>query len=56
MYYLKHEHECFIRYKTRGAALIIFHYILISHYITNILIKIYYIKIVYDAVIKIKKN
>ena len=20
MYYLKHEHECFIRYKTRGAA------------------------------------
>ena len=19
-YYLKHEHECFIRYKTRGAA------------------------------------
>ena len=20
MYYLKHEHECFIRYKMRGAA------------------------------------
>ena len=20
MYYLKHEHECFIRYKTQGAA------------------------------------
>ena len=20
MYYLKHEHECFIRYKTRGTA------------------------------------
>ena len=20
MYYLTHEHECFIRYKTRGAA------------------------------------
>ena len=20
MFYLKHEHECFIRYKTRGAA------------------------------------
>ena len=20
MYYLKHEHECFIRYKIRGAA------------------------------------
>ena len=20
MYYLKHEHECFIKYKTRGAA------------------------------------
>ena len=24
MYYLKHEHECFIRYKTRGAASVLY--------------------------------